>query len=126
MKLKKNQPDRIKDKYTCCRNCILRPEQKIFSSKNIPNKYEIFLHREVCQGSKNIWEFSQIFGSKKNEGCFEAQVSELDFKEENEYFSFMKNIPWVILGFFREIMMNKRWMGHLGENQGHAQVFKSI
>ena len=58
----------------------------IFCSKNIPKKYEIFLHREVCQGSKNIWEFSQIFGSKKNEGCFEAQVSELDFKEGNGFF----------------------------------------
>ena len=74
----------------------------VFCSKNIPKKYEIYLDREVCQGSKNIWEFSQIFRSKKNEGCFEAQVSELDFKEGNEYFSLTKNIPWVILGFFRE------------------------
>ena len=78
------------------------------------------------QGPKNIWEFSQGFRSNKNEGCFGAQVSELNFREENEYFSFMKNIPWVILGFFRERMMVKRWMGRLGENQGHAQVFKSI
>ena len=42
----------------------------IFCRKNIPNKHEIFLHREVYQGSKNIWEFSQIFRSNKNEGCF--------------------------------------------------------
>ena len=56
---------------------------------------------ELGQASKNIWEFSQIFGSKKNEGCFGAQVSELNFREENEYFSFMKNIPWVIFGIFQ-------------------------
>ena len=41
----------------------------------------------------------------------------LNFREENEYFSFMKNIPWVILGFLRERKLNERWMGHLGENQ---------
>ena len=38
---------------------------------------------------------------KKNEGCFGAQVSELNFREENEYFSFMKNIPWTFVGVFQ-------------------------
>ena len=94
----------------------------IFCSKDIPNKYEIYLQREVCQGSKNIWEFSQIFRSKKNEGCFGAYVTEVLGREENEYFSFMKNIPNAILGFIREEMMILRGMDHLGENQGHAQV----
>ena len=98
----------------------------IFCSKNIPNKYEIFLHREVCQGSKNIWEFSQIFVGKKNEGLFGAYVTEMIFREENKYFSFMKNISRATLGFIREEMMVfEREMGHLGENQGYAQVFKS-
>ena len=35
-----------------------------------------FLLGKMCQGSKNIQELSQIFGSNKNEGCFGAQVSE--------------------------------------------------
>ena len=98
----------------------------IFCSKTIPKSHAIILLRKVGQCPKNIWEFSQIFGSKKNEGYFGAQVSELNFREEIEYFSFMKNIPWPILGFFRERRLNERWMAHLGENQGHAQVFKSI
>ena len=79
--------------------------EKIFCTKNIPNNYEIFLHREVCQGSKNIWEFSQIFVGKKNEGRFGAYVAEVIFREGNEYFSFMKNIPMAILGYIREEMM---------------------
>ena len=37
----------------------------------------------------------------------------------------MKNIPMAILGFIREEMMVLREMGHLGENQGHAQVIES-
>ena len=91
----------------------------ISRSKDIPKSYAIFLLREVCQGLKNIWEFSQIFGCKKIEGCFEAYVAELNFRGENEYFSFMKNIPWVILRFFRKRMMILRGMRHLGENGGH-------
>ena len=47
----------------------------IFYSKNIPKSGAIFLHGKVCQGSKNIQELSQIFLSKKNWGCFGAQVS---------------------------------------------------
>ena len=97
----------------------------IFCSKNIPKSYAIFFLREVCQGPKNIWEFSQIFGSKKTEGCFEAYVAEMIFREEKEYFSIMENIPRAILGFIRDEMMILRGMDHLGENQGHAQVFNS-
>ena len=34
----------------------------------------------------------------------------------------MKNISKASLGYIREEMMILRKMGHLGENQGHAQV----
>ena len=98
----------------------------IFCRKNITKSHTIFLLREVGHGSKNIQELSQDFWSNKNEGCFGALVSEMSFRKEFEYFSFMKNIPWAILGFFREIKLNERWMGHLGENRGHAQVYMSI
>ena len=74
--------------------------EMIFYSKNITKSHAIFLLGEVGQGSNNIRELFQEFWSNKNEGFFGAQVSELSFTEENEYFSFMKNIPWVILGFF--------------------------
>ena len=53
------------------------------------------------QGPKNIQELCQIFWSIKNEGCFGAQVSELSFRKEIEYFSFMKNIPWTFVGVFQ-------------------------
>ena len=62
----------------------------IFYSKNITKSHAIFLLGKVCQGSKNIQELFQIFRSKKNWGCFGAQVSELNFKEENEYFLLSK------------------------------------
>ena len=55
---------------------------KIFCSKNIPNSRAIFLHREVCQGLKNIQEFSHIFVGKKNEGCFGVEVTEVLFQRE--------------------------------------------
>ena len=42
------------------------------------------------------------FWVQENEGFFGAYVSELNIREENEYFSFIKNIPWVIFGIFRE------------------------
>ena len=60
--------------------------EKIFCSKNIPNNHEIFLHRKLCQGSKNIQEFSQIFVGNKNEGCFGVEVNEGHNQEGNEYF----------------------------------------
>ena len=75
--------------------------EKIFYSKNITKSDAIFLHGKVCQGSKNIHDLSQIFLSKKNGGCFGAQVSEVSFREENEYFSFMKNIHLIILGVYQ-------------------------
>ena len=34
----------------------------------------------------------------------------------------MKNIQWDILGFQKEMELDERWMGHLGESQGHAKV----
>ena len=71
--------------------------EKIFYSKNITKSDAIFLHGNVCQGSKNIQELFQIFLGKKNWGCFGAQVSELNFRGKNEYFSFMKNIHLIIL-----------------------------
>ena len=74
---------------------------KIFYSKNIPKSDAIFLHGKVCQGSKNIQELFQIFLGKKNWGCFGAQVSELNFREKNEYFSFMKNIHLIILEIYQ-------------------------
>ena len=67
----------------------------IFYSKNISKSGAIFLHGKVCLGYKNIHDLSQIFLSKKNWGCFGAQVSEVS--SENEYFSFMKNIHLIIL-----------------------------
>ena len=70
----------------------------IFYSKNIAKSQAIFLLDKVCQGPKNIQELFQIFGSNKNEGCFGAQVSEVSFRGENEYFSFRKNIHLLILG----------------------------
>ena len=70
------------------------------SSKNITKIQAIFLLGKVCKGSKNIQELFQIFRSKKNWGCFGAQVSELSFREKNEYFSFMKNIHLIILGIY--------------------------
>ena len=73
----------------------------IFYSKNITKSHAIFLTGKVCQGPKNIQDLSQIFGSKENWGCFGAQVSELNFREENEYFSFMKNIHLIILGIYQ-------------------------
>ena len=75
--------------------------EKIFCSKNIRNNNEIFLDKEVCQGPKNIQEFSQIFVGKKNEGCFGVEVTEVLFHRENEYLSFKKNIPKVIFGCIR-------------------------
>ena len=80
----------------------------IFCSKNITKSHAIFLLGEVGQGSKNIQELSQDFWSNKNEGCFGALVSKMSFRREIEYFSFMKNIHWAILGFFREMRLNER------------------
>ena len=51
--------------------------EKIFYSKNIPNNHEIFLHRELFQGPKNFEEFSQIFMSKENEGCYRVEGTEV-------------------------------------------------
>ena len=34
----------------------------------------------------------------------------------------MKNIQWAILGFWKEMELDERQMGHFGESQGHAQV----
>ena len=70
----------------------------IFYSKNIPKRGAIFLRGKVCQGSKNIHDLSQIFLSKKNCGCFGAEVSEVSFREGNGYFSFRKHIHLIILG----------------------------
>ena len=86
----------------------------IFCSKNISKSYAIFLPREVCQGPKNISEFSEDFRSKKNEGCFGAQVSELNFREENEHFYFMKNIPWAFIGVFQRRKSELEVDGSLG------------
>ena len=75
---------------------------KRFSTTKILQKSDaIFLQGKVCQGSKNIQELFQIFLGKKNWGCFGAQVSELNFREKNEYFSFMKNIYLIILGIYQ-------------------------
>ena len=65
-------------------------------------------------GSKNIWEISQDCWSNKNEGCFGAQASEVSCREENEYFSFMKNIPWVIFGIFQRKNDELEMDGSLG------------
>ena len=73
----------------------------VFYSKNITKSHAIFLLGKVCHGSKNIKDLFQIFGSKKNWGCFGAQVSESSFREENEYFSFVKNIHLIILGIYQ-------------------------
>ena len=73
----------------------------IFCSKNTTKIYAIFLLRKVPYGSKNIWEFSQDFWSHKTRGCCGAYFSEVIFREENEYFSFMKNIPWAFVGVFQ-------------------------
>ena len=56
---------------------FLTRKEKIFCSKNTPKNHEIVLHRKLGQGAKNIWEFSQIFVGKKNEGCFGAEVIEV-------------------------------------------------
>ena len=69
----------------------------IFYRKNITKSHAILLLGKVCQGPKNIHELFQDFWSNKNEGCFGALVSEKSFREENEYFSFMKNIHLIIL-----------------------------
>ena len=74
--------------------------EMIYYSKNIPKSGAIFLHGKVSHGSKNIYELSQIFLGKKNWGSFGAQVSELNFREKNEYFSFMKNIHLIILEIY--------------------------
>ena len=74
----------------------------IFCSQNITKIHAIFLLGEVGQGSMNIQELFQDFWSNKNEGCFGALVSGMSFRREIEYFSFMKNIPWVSFGIFRE------------------------
>ena len=60
------------------------------------------------QGLKNIQELFQDFWSNKNEGCFGALVSEMSFRIEIEYLSFMKNIHLTTLGFFREMRLNER------------------
>ena len=73
----------------------------IFYSKNITKIHATFLTGKVCLGPKNIRDLSQIFWSKDNWGCFGAQVSEKSFREENEYFSFMKNIHLIILGIYQ-------------------------
>ena len=52
-------------------------------------------------GSKNIQELFQIFGSKKNGGCFGALVSEMSFRGENEYIAFMKNIHLINVRIFQ-------------------------
>ena len=76
----------------------------IFCSKNITKSHAIFLLGKVGHGSKNIQELFQNFRSDENGGCFGALVSEMSFREELEHFPFMKNIPWDLLGFFRERM----------------------
>ena len=73
----------------------------IFYRKNITKCHAIFLLGMVCQGPKNIQELFPNFWSKKNGCCFGAQVSEKSFREENEYFSFMKNIHLIILGIYQ-------------------------
>ena len=75
--------------------------EMICYSKNITKSNAIFLHGKVCKGSKNIRELSQDFWSKKNEVCFGALASKVGLRWENEYFSFMKNIPRMILGFYQ-------------------------
>ena len=77
---------------------------------------------KVCQGPKNIQELSQIFRSIKNEGCFGAQVSEKGFREENEYFSFMKNIHLIIFGIYQRDKVEWGVDRQLGESLGYAQV----
>ena len=73
----------------------------IFCRKNITKIYAIFLLRKVPEGSKNICEFIQDFWSKKSRGCFGAFFSEVIFREENEYFSFIKNIHWAFVGVLK-------------------------
>ena len=75
--------------------------EMIFDIKIITKSEAIFLHGKVCQCSKNIQELFQIFLGKKNGCCFGAQVFELNFREKNEYFSFMKNIHLIILGIYQ-------------------------
>ena len=70
---------------------ILSRTEMIFCSKNIPKSYAIFLLRKVV-----------------------AYFSEVIFREENEYFSFMKNIPWVIFGVFQRKKVELVVDGSLG------------
>ena len=80
----------------------------IFCSQNITKSHAIFLPGKVGQGSTNIQELFQDFWSNKNEVCFGALVSEMSFRREIEYFSFMKNIHLTTLGFFIEMRLNER------------------
>ena len=73
----------------------------IFYIKNITKSDAIFLHGKVCQVSKNIQELFHDFWSKENGGCFGALVYKVGLRGGHEYFSFMKNIPRMILGFYQ-------------------------
>ena len=83
---------------------------------------EIFLLREVPQGPQDICELSQNFLSHKNQGCLGVNRSGLGFLRENEYFSFKKNIPKVILWWIRSEVMVWERSEHLGESQGCPSV----
>ena len=47
--------------------------------------------------------FSRIFGARKLGVAFGAYFSEVFFREENEFFSFMKNIPWAFVEVFQRM-----------------------
>ena len=51
---------------------------------------------------------------KKNWGCFGAQEAGYGLRGENEYFSFKKNIPKIILGWIRKVMMAREGNEALG------------
>ena len=114
------------EKYSCYRNWILRPEQKWFSVAKISQiSMPYFCTGRWARLKEYLGIFSDFWKQEKW-GLLWSTSLWVEFQTRNWFFSFMKNIPWVILGFFRERMLNERWMGHLGENQGHALVFKSI
>ena len=51
---------------------------------------------------------------KEKWGCFGAHFSEVIFREENEYFSFMKNILWAFVGGFQRRKSELEVDGSLG------------